>query len=104
VSQKTLTPQTVSLLEKRVIKAAELADLDTQLKPLVEATVKARGPGKLWIGQRLVELTAIERHCTSWKSLAEAKLSEKVIAGIKPDFTNTSTSYGAKVIANQRSR
>lgn len=94
-----LTPADLLRLERLAQLKAELKKLEEDLKPRIEATVKANGPGVVQIGSRQVKLAESVRQSYSWKSIAYAVAEEEAINAVKDDFAVEYTSYSARVVS-----
>jgi len=77
---------------------AELKSLEDDLKPKIEATVKAHGPGVVQIGDQQVKLAESIRNSYSWKAIAHAMAEEEAINAVKDDFAVEYSIYSAKVV------
>jgi len=97
-----LTPRDVGNLQTLAVLKEQIADLESKLKPKIEATIKHYGVGNVTIGANVVKLSTVQRNNVSWKGLAETLIDAQVIENEKPNFTTPSISYNAKIIGKAK--
>ncbi len=85
------------LMKRRDKIKAELKQLDSQLKPRIENTVKRFGVCTVKIGDAQVRLSQSVRASVSWKACAYSLASVEEVEAVTGEFTVESTSYKAQI-------